>query len=92
MGKGVEYLGAGKSANSDFEQKNNTRSAAAKEKFYLLQRTLYEITKPDQSIFQMYSRELKDYCKNNGLQYSNLITTAKTNKVYKKGWKVRILD
>jgi group I intron endonuclease len=65
------------------QQKNNTRSAAAKEKFYLLQRTLYEITKPDQSTFQIYSRELKEYCKNNRLQYSNLITTAKTDKLYK---------
>lgn len=73
------------------QQKNNTRSDAAKEKFYLSQRTLYEVTKPDQSTFQMYSRELKEYCRNNELQYSNLITTAKTNKVYKKGWKVRVI-
>jgi group I intron endonuclease len=74
------------------QQKNKTRSDNAKEKFYLLQRTLYKITKPDQSTFQMYSRELKDYCKNNGLQYSNLITTAKTGKIYKKGWSAQILD
>lgn len=68
------------------QQKNKTRSDVAKEKFYLLQRTLYEITTPEGLKFQMYSRELKQYCKINGLQYSNLISTASTGKVYKKGW------
>lgn len=73
------------------QQKNNTRSAEAKEKFYLLQRNLYEITKPDNTTFQMYSRELKEFCLENKLQYSNLISTAKTGKLYKKGWKAVLI-
>jgi group I intron endonuclease len=73
------------------QQKNKTRSDAAKEKFYLLQRTLYEITTPEGSTFQIYSRELKEYCKNNKLQYSNLITTAKTGRLYKKGWRATLI-
>ena len=73
------------------QQKNNTRSDEAKEKFYLMQRRLYEITKPDASKFQMYSRELKIFCLENGLQYANLITTAKTNKSYKGGWIAKLL-
>jgi group I intron endonuclease len=73
------------------QQKNKTRSDLAKEKFYLAQRTLYEITSPDRTIFQMYSRELKLYCKENSLTYANLITTAKTNKPYKGGWMARLV-
>jgi group I intron endonuclease len=90
--KGKKYSEEAKANMKIAQQKNNTRSAVAKEKFYLLQRTLYEITKPDNSTFQMYSRELKEYCKSNSLQYSNLITTANTNKIYKKGWKARRLS
>lgn len=73
------------------QQKNNTRSDVAKEKFYLAQRRLYEITKPDASKFQLYSRELKTFCVSAGLQYANLISTAKTNKPYKGGWIARLL-
>jgi group I intron endonuclease len=68
------------------QQRNKTRSVEAKEKFYMAQRKLYEVTGPDTSTFQMYSRELKLFCSENGLQYSNLITTAKTKKPYKGGW------
>jgi group I intron endonuclease len=73
------------------QQKNNIRSDEAKEKFYLAQRKLYEITKPDKSTFQMYSRELKLFCIDNNLQYANLITTAKTNKPYKGGWIAKLI-
>lgn len=65
------------------QQLNSTRSPAAKEKFYLAQRILYEITTPIGTTFQMYSRELKIFCKANNLAYANLITTAKTKKMYK---------
>lgn len=74
------------------QQKNKTRSSEAKEKFYQIQRRLYEITCPDQTTFQMYSRELKEFCKENGLQYANLITTASTGKLYKKGWKATLIE
>lgn len=68
------------------QQKNNTRSDAAKEKFYLAQRVLYKITQPSGNTFEMYSRELKAFCKLNKLSYSNLITTAKTHIPFKDGW------
>ncbi len=35
MGKGVEYLGSGKSANSDFEQKKNTKFIPDKKMFFI---------------------------------------------------------
>jgi group I intron endonuclease len=73
------------------QQKNNTRSNKAKENFYLAQRRLYEITTPEKRKFNMYSRELKQYCKDNNLSYANLITTAKTLKPYKGGWSVKLL-
>lgn len=74
------------------QQKNKTRSAEAKEKFYLAQRKLYEVTKPDGSLLTLYSRELKIFCAENQLQYGNLITTAKTGKTYKGGWKARLVQ
>jgi group I intron endonuclease len=73
------------------QQKNNTRSNEAKEKFYLAQRTLYEITTPAGTKFQIYSRELKKFCEENNLQYANLISTAKTKKIYKKGWQAVVV-
>jgi group I intron endonuclease len=71
------------------QQQNKTRSAEAKEKFYLAQRVLYEITNPHGNKIILYSRELKIFCADNSLGYSNLITTAKTNKPYKNGWIAR---
>lgn len=68
------------------QQKNKTRSNEARETFYLAQRVLYEITKPDGNTFQMYSRELKELCITEQLQYANLISTANTNRPYKGGW------
>jgi len=76
---------------SEAQRKNNTRSEVAKEKFYLAQRKLYEIMRPDSSVFQMYSRELKSFCSENGLSYANLITTAKTNRPYKGGWLAKLV-
>lgn len=73
------------------QQKNNTRSAEAKEKFYLAQRKLYKITTPTGESFELYSRELKIYCKEHSLQYGNLISTAKTRKFYKDGWIATLL-
>jgi group I intron endonuclease len=68
------------------QQKNKTRSVEAKEAFYIAQRVLYEITDPQGNKFMFYSRELKIFYKENSLSYANLITTAKTNKPYKKEW------
>ena len=73
------------------QQKNKTRSDAAKEKFHLAQRRLYEITSPVGEIFQIYSRELRQYCLDNKLSYANLISTAKTGKSYKKGWIAKLI-
>lgn len=73
------------------QQKNKTRSDEAKEKFYLAQRVLYEVTDRSGKQFQIYSRELKVYCADNNLGYSNLITAAKTKKKY-KGYSVRRLS
>lgn len=73
------------------QQKNKTRSLAAKEKFYLAQRKLYEIITPSGESFQIYSRELKLFCIDQQLSYSNLITTSKTNKMYKGGWRARLI-
>lgn len=73
------------------QQKNKTRSDKAKENFYLAQRVLYEITSPEGHVFRIYSRELKLFCKENNLTYANLITTAKTKKPYKGGWKAEIV-
>ena len=89
--KGKKYSDASKKNMSIAQQKNNTRSVEAKEIFYLAQRNLYEITRPDSTTFQMYSRELKLFCTDNNLQYANLITTAKTNKLYKGGWIAKLL-
>jgi group I intron endonuclease len=72
------------------QQKNKTRSAEAKEKFYLAQRVLYNIIDPIGNQTEIYSRELKIFCRENNLQYANLITTAKNNKTY-KGWKAIVL-
>lgn len=73
------------------QQKNKSRSAEAREKFYLAQRVLYQIQPPHGELFQMYSRELKVFCKDNQLSYANLITTAKTNKLYKGGWQASVV-
>jgi group I intron endonuclease len=89
--EGKKYSEEAKANMRIAQQKNNTRSSEAKEKFYLIQRKLYEITKPDATKFQMYSRELKTFCADNGLQYANLITTAKTNKPYKGGWIAKLI-
>jgi hypothetical protein len=89
--KGKKYSDEAKANMRLAQQKNKTRSAAAKEKFYLAQRKLYEITKPCGATFEMYSRELKVFCKENSLQYANLITTAKTKKSYKGGWLARLV-
>lgn len=79
-------------ANMKLAQQNNrTRSAEAKEKFYLAQRRLYQITRPDGSNFEIYSRELKLFCKDNGFSYANLIGTSKTGKSYKGGWSARLI-
>lgn len=88
---GKKYSEEAKANMKKAQQKNNTRSDEAKEKFYLAQRTLYEITKPDATTFQMHSRELKTYCTENRLQYANLITTAKTSRPYKGGWIAKIV-
>lgn len=74
------------------QQKNNTRSAEAKEIFYLAQRKLYKITTPTGETFEMYSRELKSYCKDHNLGYPNLISSAKTGKPYKKGWLAKLIS
>jgi group I intron endonuclease len=89
--KGKKYSDESKKNMSIAQQKNNTRSVRAKETFYLAQRNLYEITKPDSTMFQMYSRELKLFCVTHKLQYANLVTTAKTNKPYKGGWIAKLL-
>jgi len=89
--KGKKFSAEAKENMRKAQQKNTTRSAEAKETFYLAQRKLYEITKPDGSTFQMYSRELKKFCLTNDLGYPNLITTAKTGKLYKKGWQARLI-
>ena len=73
------------------QQKNKTRSAAAKEIFYLAQRKLYEIENPNGYKFKMYSRELKIYCVENRLTYANLIGTVNTGKRYKGGWLARLV-
>lgn len=74
------------------QQKNKTRSASAKEKFYLAQRKLYQVTDPAGNSFQLYSRELKIFCIANLLTYANLITTAKTGKTYKGGWVATLMS
>lgn len=89
--KGKKYSEEAKKNMKLAQQRNKTRSKEAKEKFYLAQRRLYEISKPDGSIFCMYSRELKQFCIENSLTYSCLITTAKTNKTYKGGWRATLL-
>lgn len=90
--RGRTYTAEQRQRMSDAQQKNKTRSVEAKEKFSLAQRKHYQITKPDGSIFVMYSKELKEYCANNSLTYSNLISTAKNNKSYKGGWYVRVIE
>lgn len=89
--KGRKHSEEAKENMKKAQQKNKTRSIEAKEKFYLAQRKLYEVTKPDGTTFQMYSRELKIFCIENNLQYPNLIGTAKKNKPYKGGWQVRLV-
>lgn len=89
---GKKYSDEAKTNMRLAQQKNNTRSAAAKEKFYLAQRKLYKITSPAGDTFQMYSRELKMFCIENGLSYANLITTTKTNKPYKGGWVAKLVS
>ena len=84
--KGKPFSEAAKANFRAAQQKNKTRSIEARETFYFAQRKLYEITKPDGTVFQMYSRELKIYCRENNLTYSNLIGNAGTNKPYKGGW------
>ena len=90
--KGKKYSEESKERMRIAQQKNNTRSEEAKEKFYLAQRRLYEITTPEGNMFQMYSRELKSFCKENKLSYANLISTAKTSKPYKGGWVARLIS
>ena len=90
--KGKKYTEEQKENMRKAQQKNNTRSAEAREKFYLAQRTLYEITTPEGTKFQIYSRELKKFCKENKLQYANLIGTNKTKKIYKKGWRAIVIN
>lgn len=83
---GRKYSDQAKENMKKAQQKNNTRSAEAKEKFSLAQRVLYRITQPDGSTFDIYSRELKDFCKIHQLGYGNLIGTVHTKKPYKRGW------
>lgn len=90
--KGKKYSEEAKKNMKLAQQRNKTRSEEAKEKFYLAQRKLYEISRPDGSTFQLYSRELKQFCIENSLTYACLITTAKTNKTYKGGWKATLLE
>lgn len=73
------------------QQKNKTRSEQAKEKFSIARRVLYEITTPNGEKFSLYSKELKVFCEENSLSYTNLITNAKTNKPYKKVWFAKII-
>lgn len=89
--KGKKYSDAAKANMKAAQQKNKTRSPKAKENFYIAQRVLYEITSPEGNTFQIYSRELKLFCKEHNLTYANLIGTAKTNKFYKKGWKAKVI-
>jgi len=89
--KGKKYSNEAKENMQAAQKKNNTRTAEAKEKFYLAQRRLYKITTPEGKSFEMYSRELKNFCKENNLSYANLITTAKTLKFYKGGWLAQLL-
>jgi len=84
---GKSFSAAAKLNMSVAQQKNNTRSPEAKEAFYLAQRKLYEITAPDGEVFQIYSRELKLFCKEKKLTYSNLISS--NGKPYKGGWLAR---
>jgi group I intron endonuclease len=88
---GKKYSEEAKKNMSLAQQKNKTRSKEAKESFYLAQRNLYEITSPTGTVLQLYSRELKVFCKDSQLSYANLITTAKTNKPYKGGWQVKLV-
>lgn len=88
---GKKYSEQAKENMRAAQQKNKTRSPEAKEKFYLAQRRLYEITQPTGESFQIYSRELKSFCIEQQLSYANLVGTAKTNKVYKGGWKARLV-
>jgi group I intron endonuclease len=90
--KGKKYSDEARENMKAAQKKNNKRSDEAKEKFYLAQRKLYEITKPDGEVFEIYSRELKIFCKENKLTYANLVTTAKTLKKYKGGWSARLLE
>lgn len=89
---GKKYSEESKKKMKLAQQKNNTRSDEAKEKFYLAQRKLYEITTPEKNTFTMYSRELKQYCKDKNLSYANLITTSKTLKYYKGGWIAKLIS
>lgn len=89
--KGKKYSDEAKANMKAAQQKNKTRSAEAKEKFSLAQRKLYEITTPSGDTFEMYSKELKEYCKENSLTYANLITTARTGKFYKGAWIARLI-
>lgn len=87
--KGKTHTEEAKKNMKAAQQKNKTRSTEAREKFYLAQRVLYEIIKPNGETFKMYSRELKIYCKEKNLSYSNLISARE--KPYKGGWKTKIL-
>jgi group I intron endonuclease len=89
---GKKYSDEAKKNMQIAQRENKTRSAEAKEKFYLAQRKLYKITTPEGKSFEMYSRELKKFCKENNLTYANLITTSKTLKSYKGGWIAQLLS
>jgi group I intron endonuclease len=88
---GCKFTDTAKANMKIAQQKNNTRSNEAKEKFYLAQRRLYLITTPENTQFEIYSRELKIFCKSHNLSYANLITTATTGKFYKKGWLAQLI-
>lgn len=90
--KGKKYSDQARANMKAAQQKNKTRSAEAREKFSLAQRKLYQITDPNGNTFEMCSRDLKVFCKENSLSYSNLITTAKTGKYYKKSWIARLVE
>jgi len=73
------------------QQKNKTRSNEAKIKFSMARRKHYQITSPDGTVFELYSKELKQFCLDQKLTYSNLISTAKNGKSYLGGWFAKLI-
>lgn len=82
--------------DSEFQKQNrerhlgSKRSDESKERMGAWQQRLYLITDPDGNGFEMWSKDLKQFCKENNLGYQNLQQCSKTGKKYKK-WMCRTL-